>query len=83
MSMSDLELTCERAVDMVTEYLEGELDEAEQLRYELHAVLCKPCKVHIDKMQRSIEALAGLSGVALPPKRRQSLIALFSAKHDG
>jgi hypothetical protein len=81
--MSALDLTCERAVDLVTDYMEGELGERDQLLYELHVVLCQPCKVHLDRMRRSIGALASLRGGALPVERRQSLVARFTSETPG
>lgn len=76
--MSALDLTCQVAVELVSDYIEGHLDDTEQLRYELHVVLCQPCRVHLDRFQRSIEAVASLAGPGLTPGDRETLLGRFS-----
>ena len=58
MSGSPEMLSCREVVELVTEYLEGALSEAEEVRFEEHLAMCDGCAAYLDQMRTTI-ALAG------------------------
>lgn len=54
------DLACQRVVEMVTDYLEGELSTEDAARFEQHLVLCDPCVQYVDQHRTLIAALAQL-----------------------
>lgn len=54
------DLACQRVVEMVTDYLEGELSPEDAAQLEQHLVLCDPCVHYIDQHRTLISALAQL-----------------------
>ena len=48
------ELTCKELVEVVTDYLEGRLSPAEQLRFEEHVAFCSWCATYLQQMRDTI-----------------------------
>jgi anti-sigma factor RsiW len=44
-------LSCQELVEVVTDYLEGRMDEAEAARVEAHLALCPPCVHYIAQIE--------------------------------
>jgi anti-sigma factor RsiW len=53
-------MTCADIVDLVTDYLEGTLSEADRARFDEHLAECPMCRVHLDRMRRIIRELGAL-----------------------
>lgn len=70
-------LTCQELVELVTEYLEGSLPDAERARFEEHVMTCPPCRVHIDQMRRTISVVGRLSEESLSPAAEHDLLDAF------
>ena len=49
-------LTCRELVTLVTEYLEGSLPFADQVRFQLHLGLCRDCRRYLRQMKETVEA---------------------------
>ena len=75
--MSDRELTCRELVEVVNDYLEGEMAPAERLRFERHLDLCPHCLVHLEQMRETIAAVGRLSPDELEPEVRDGLLQAF------
>lgn len=72
------ELTCREIVELVTEYLEGALDEETRSRFEEHIVLCPHCLAYLDQMRETVRATRGLAEPApLDPELERELLAAF------
>lgn len=54
------DLTCQRLVEMVTDYLEGALSPHDQAQLEQHLVLCDPCVQYVEQHRQLVSALAQL-----------------------
>lgn len=54
------DLTCQRLVEMVTDYLEGALSPQDQAQLEQHLVLCDPCVQYVEQHRKLISALSQL-----------------------
>jgi anti-sigma factor RsiW len=52
-----LQIDCIEIVELVTDYLEGALDDATRDEMEAHLVLCPPCQNYLDQMRATIDLL--------------------------
>ena len=72
-------MTCAELVDLVTDYLEGTLSEAERARFDAHLAECPMCRVHLDRMHRIIRELGALHERDIEPAALADMQARF---HD-
>jgi anti-sigma factor RsiW len=78
------EMTCQELVELITEYLDGTLAPAEQLRFEAHVRTCSGCAAYIDQMRSTIRLLGKLSEESISAEARHDLLATFQTwKADG
>jgi predicted anti-sigma-YlaC factor YlaD len=75
--MSELPLTCQELVELVTDYLEGALDAEQQTRFEAHLAGCRGCTNYLEQMRQSIQLMGRLTEESLPTSARDELLALF------
>ncbi len=55
------DLACVELVDSLTEYLDGELNEAQRRRYEQHLEECEGCRAALDQFQTVIRLTGRLT----------------------
>jgi anti-sigma factor RsiW len=77
------ELTCKELVELVTEYLDGELKGDELERFEEHLVYCGPCVVHVNQMRETIRVAGALREEDLDPVVTDELLAAFRGWREG
>jgi anti-sigma factor RsiW len=71
-------VNCDEFVELVTEFLEGALDEGSQARFVEHLATCDGCETYLDQVRTTVGSLAGLPAVeALPAEARERLLAAF------
>ena len=75
--MSDQQLTCEELVEIVTEYLEGGLSDAERERFEEHVVACSGCANYLDQIRVTIEVAGRVTVDDLMEETKTELLAAF------
>jgi predicted anti-sigma-YlaC factor YlaD len=75
--MSVDELTCKELVEVVTDYLEGRLSPAEQLRFEEHVAFCSWCGTYLQQMRDTIRVQGTLAEEDLAPEAREKLLGVF------
>jgi len=75
--MSAEELTCRQVVELVTDYLEGALAEAERACFEEHLAGCEGCEIYVAQMKTSIEITGRLPEESLPPSTLDRLFETF------
>jgi anti-sigma factor RsiW len=73
----DEELTCRELVEIVTEYLDGALPEAERERFDAHLETCEGCRRYLDQMRTTIRVVGTLTEDHLDPGTRDQLLQLF------
>jgi anti-sigma factor RsiW len=73
--MSDV--ACIDEVELITDYLEGALPDAERRRLEEHLELCPGCTEYLEQMRAVAGSLGGLREESIPPALRDTLIATF------
>ena len=71
------DLTCQQAVELVTDYLEGLLSRSQRRRFEEHLAGCPHCPEYLAQM-RAVIALAGaITPDDLTPGMRSEFISLY------
>ncbi|MDP9863782.1 MULTISPECIES: anti-sigma factor family protein [Streptosporangium] len=69
--------SCDEVVELVTVYLEGELDAPRGGRFEEHLGGCEGCERYLGQFRATIGALGELPPTALPGEARERLLAAF------
>jgi anti-sigma factor RsiW len=77
----DDDLACIEEVELITDYLEGALPDAERRRLEAHLESCPGCTEYLAQMRQIAGSLGGLRDESIPPELRRSLIAAFRERH--
>ena len=76
--MNEVEqLSCQELVELVTDYLEGVLPDADRDRLEEHLDTCDGCRDYVAQMRTTIALTGEARPVALPPKAEEALLAAF------
>jgi anti-sigma factor RsiW len=71
------DITCRELVELVTDYLEGALPEANRARFEEHLAICEPCVAYVEQIRLTIAASGAISDEQLDPNAREELLAAF------
>jgi anti-sigma factor RsiW len=77
--MTEPGLPCIEVVELVSAYLDGELDPSTRLRVEEHLALCPPCQVYVEQVRETVLALGRLPADDLPEHAVAELEAAFAA----
>ncbi|MBI3943803.1 MAG: zf-HC2 domain-containing protein [Chloroflexi bacterium] len=70
-------LTCQEAVELVTDYLENELLPEIRMEFEKHIASCPGCTNYLHQMEISIQVLRKLADDNIPPETQQELLTVF------
>jgi len=70
-------LTCQQLVELITDYLEGSLDERERGRFERHLATCEGCANYLDQMRQTIRITGALTEEQMDPTHRERLLNAF------
>jgi anti-sigma factor RsiW len=72
------DLNCDELVELVTDYVEGALDDETLRRVEDHLTGCDGCTSYVDQMRQTIATLgSSLPDVELTDEARNALLAAF------
>lgn len=71
------DMTCQKLVELVTDYVEGVLPEPERVRLEAHLADCSYCEEYIAQMRQTIDALGELTLEVISRERQQQLLEAF------
>ena len=71
------ELTCQDFVELVTEYLEGALDEDTARRFEEHLALCPGCETYLSQMKETASRLGEIPVESLSAETQATLLSAF------
>jgi len=74
-------ITCQEVVELVTDYLEGELDEATRTELEAHLALCPGCHAYLEQMRQTIDDLGHVPVDSLSERAQDDLMAAFRTFH--
>jgi anti-sigma factor RsiW len=70
-------MSCKELVELVTDYLEGRLSDAQTRALEGHLTACDGCTVYIEQMRLTLEALGRIPEETVSTVAREKLIATF------
>ncbi len=70
-------LTCRELVELVTDYLEGALDDDTVRRFEEHLALCPGCVTYLDQMRETASRLGSIPVESLSVEMQASLLSAF------
>jgi len=76
LKLSD-DLTCAELVELVTEYIEGGLDDRDRERFEEHVVFCRGCSNYFEQMRVTVELTGRVTEDDLSTEAQTSLLAAF------
>ena len=68
---------CQELVELVTDYLEGELSPIEVERFEHHISGCDACSMYLEQMRSTIAALGRIPPESLSAEAERELLAAF------
>lgn len=71
------DIVCQRAVELVTDYLEGALSRRDRRRFEAHLRACPNCSTYLDQIRTTIELTGQMEAEELSAEARQDLIDLY------
>ena len=71
------DLACTEEVELITDYLEGALPDAQRARLELHLETCPGCTEYVEQMRTIAGSLGGLREDQLPDEMRAGLVESF------
>ena len=72
------DLNCDELVELVTDYLDGALDEETERRVSDHLAGCDGCTTYVDQIRQTVTSLgAQPPDVELTDEARNALLAAF------
>ena len=71
------DLVCQRAVELVTDYLEGTLSRSARQRFEAHLAGCPNCTEYLAQMRETISLTGRLTPEDLTPQMRDEFVELY------
>ncbi|MER7246468.1 zf-HC2 domain-containing protein [Kribbella sp. NPDC000426] len=72
-------MTCEELVELVTAFLDGELDPETEQRFVEHLAVCDGCEIYVEQMRRTIAEVGQVEPESLSSETRDSLLEAFRA----
>jgi anti-sigma factor RsiW len=75
-------MACKELVEVVTDYLEGTLPEADRRRLEAHLAECPYCVEYVEQFRRTIDAAGGVQLETIAPETREELLEAFRGWRD-
>ena len=76
-SLRSRALVCQEVVELVTDYLEGALADAERQRFERHLAGCPHCTEYLAQMRETIRLAGRVAPEDLTPVMRTELTDLY------
>jgi anti-sigma factor RsiW len=76
-------LVCREFVELVTDYLEGVLPEADRVRFEQHLAECDGCSGYLEDMRRLVGTLGAAPAPPPDPHVREALLRAFRELRPG
>jgi anti-sigma factor RsiW len=81
--MTEPNLRCIEVVELVSDYLDGQLDDETRRRVQEHLVLCPACQVYVEQVRDTVRVLGRLPADELPEHAVTELENAFAAFHRG
>ena len=78
--MIDPRVRCVELVELVTDWMEGELDDDARADVEEHLVVCRPCTAYVSQIRRTIGVMQELDMDGPSPASRDALLRAFRSR---
>lgn len=75
--MTYADIPCQQVVELLTDYLEGELATDDMLIVERHLAMCEGCATYLEQLRETIRASGALRNEDVPPEVMEPLIEAF------
>ena len=75
------EMPCRELVEVITDYLDGTLAEADRIRFEEHLANCPPCSEYVAQFRLTIELAGRVEPDQLSDEALAELEAAFRGWH--
>jgi anti-sigma factor RsiW len=79
--VSPAHIPCIEVVELVSDYLDGNLDPETRERVAAHLELCPPCVTYVEQVRQTVAALGSLPDDALPAGAVTKLESAFRDFH--
>ncbi len=76
-------LVCRRAVELMSDYLEGALSDRDRTRLEAHLAQCPHCSEYLAQLRATIDALGSASPENLSDDAVDELVDLYRRWRSG
>jgi anti-sigma factor RsiW len=70
-------LACKELVEIITDYFEGRLSDADRRRFDEHLLGCGGCRNYVEQMRETIRLAGTLREEDVPVAGRDRLLAAF------
>jgi predicted anti-sigma-YlaC factor YlaD len=70
-------LSCQEVVDLVTDYLEDEMNGEKTALFEQHLNFCEGCVLYVDQMRTTVAMAGRIEEEEVPPETRERLLTAF------
>jgi anti-sigma factor RsiW len=80
-SLPGLAIDCAEVVELLTDYLEGALQEPVRAEIEAHLALCDGCDAYLAQMRSTIDLLGHVPVESLTEQVRNELLTAFRTIH--
>lgn len=70
-------MDCNVFVELVTDYLEGEMSAEERARFDEHIGICEGCDAYLKQFRQTIQMTGKLSVADVPAPAQKQLLAAF------
>jgi anti-sigma factor RsiW len=70
-------MTCRQVVELMTDYLEGSLSNADRARFEEHIAGCDGCRAYLAQLSTTRRVLRKLADEPIPPDLQADLLKAF------
>jgi anti-sigma factor RsiW len=77
------DLACKELVELITDYLEEAISDADRTRFEEHLATCGGCREYLRQMRSVIGLSRNLSEETLPESVRNELLTIFRRWKSG
>lgn len=75
-------VACQQLVEMVTDYLQGDLDLTRRTAVEEHLAVCGHCTGYVEQVQRMLELTSTPDHDPVPDELLDALTTQFRARHS-
>lgn len=70
-------LACRELVELVTAYVEEELDAGDRGRFEAHVAVCEHCDAYVEQMRVTLRVVGHIDPDELDPEVQRGLLGAF------